>query len=188
MRRGLIALDRFAALIIGLVLVAAGAAALGWRFDLITKDRLELSGLTDIPQQGWWPWATGVGGVLLVFIGFSWLVRHLPRRGTGQLRLTGSDETGRLTADANAAASTAGKVLARTPGVRSGSGRVILDRGQLVAVLSATLEPGAEVDVVRAAAEQTGEELHRVIGRDDLHHRIELRVARDPETPARRVL
>ena len=86
MRRGLIAFDRLAALIIGIVLIAAGAAALGWRFDLIAGDRLEINGLTGVPQQNWWPWATGAGGVLLVFLGFSWLVRHLPRRGTGQLR------------------------------------------------------------------------------------------------------
>jgi len=111
MRRGLIAFDRLAAFVIGVLLIAAGAAALAWRFAIIAGDRVELDGLTDVPQQDWWPWATGAGGVLLVFLGLSWLVKHLPRRGTGQLNLTGSDETGRLTADANAAASTAGKVL-----------------------------------------------------------------------------
>jgi hypothetical protein len=185
MRRGLIAFDRLAAAVIAVVLIAAGAAALGWRYDLIpdATDRLEINGLAGLPQEAWWPWATGAGGVLLVVLGLIWLVRHLPRRGTGRLRLPGSDETGRLTADANAAASTAGHVLAQTPGVRSGSGRIVLDRGQLVAEITATLEPGADLDVVRAAAEQTGQELHRVIGRDDLHHRIELHVARHAKTP-----
>lgn len=185
MRRGLVAFDRLAAVVIAVVLIGAGAAALGWRYDLIpdVSNRLEINGLTDLPQMSWWPWATGTGGLLLAFLGLTWLARHLPRRGTGQLRLPGSDPTGRLTADANAAAGTAGKVLAQTPGVRDGSGRIMLDRGQLVAELTATLEPGADLDAVRAAAELTGEELHQVIGRDDLHHRIELRVARIAKTP-----
>ncbi|GAB3838849.1 hypothetical protein [Kribbella italica] len=185
MRRGLIAFDRFAGLIIAVVLIAAGAAALGWRYDQIPDagNRLEIAGLTDLPQMSWWPWATGAGGVLLVVLGLTWLARHLPRRGTGQLRLAGSDDTGRLTTDANSAAATAGKVLAQTPGVRDGSGRVVLDRGQLVAELTATLEPGADLDAVRAAAELASSELGQVIGRDDLYHRVELRVARGDKTP-----
>ncbi|MEU4396779.1 hypothetical protein [Kribbella sp. NPDC023855] len=185
MRRGLIAFDRLAAVVLAIVLIAAGAAALAWRHDLIpdATDRLEINGLAELPQAAWWPWATGVGGVLLVVLGLTWLARHLPRHGTGRLRLPGSDETGRLTADANAAAGAAGHVLAQTPGVRSGSGRIVLDRGQLVAEITATLEPGADLDAVRAAAEQTGQELHQVVGRDDLHHRIELRVARHAKPP-----
>ncbi|WBQ03883.1 hypothetical protein [Kribbella sp. CA-293567] len=189
MRRGLITFDRLAALVIAVVLIAAGAAALAWRYDLIpdATDRLEINGLSDLPAMAWWPWATGAGGVLLVLLGLTWLARHLPRRGTGQLRLAGSDATGRLTADASAAADTAGQVLAQTAGVRHGSGRIVLDRGQLVAELTATLEPGADLDAVRAAAEHTGQQLHQVIGRDDLYHRIELRVARNskPSTAAR---
>ncbi len=188
MRRGLIAFDRLAAFVVGVVLIAAGAAALAWRLGVLAGDRVDLDGLTGVPQQDWWPWATGTGGVLLVFLGLSWLMKHLPRRGTGQLNLTGSDETGRLTADANAAASTAGKVLAQTPGVRDGSGRIVLDRGQLVAELTATLEPDADLTAVRAAAEQTAHDLHRIIGREALHHRIKLRIAAAPSTPSRRVL
>jgi hypothetical protein len=186
MRRGLIAFDRLAALLIAAILIAAGAAALGWRYDLIPNvgDRLKIDGLTDLPQTTWWPWATGAGGVVLVVLGLTWLARHLPRRGTGQLRLTGSDETGRLTADSNAAARTAAEVLAQSPGVRAGSGRILLDRGELVAELTATLEPGADLDTVRDAAELTSNELHQVIGRPDLRHRVVLRVARADKTPA----
>ncbi|MEV6413644.1 hypothetical protein [Kribbella sp. NPDC051718] len=184
MRRGLITFDRLAALIIAVVLMAAGAAALGWRYDLIpgSSQRLEIDGLSDLSQTAWWSWAIGAGGVLLVLFGLTWLARHLPRRGTGQLRLTGSDSSGRLTTDANAAARTAGQVLAQTIGVRDGSGRIVLDRGQLVAELTATLEPSADLDVVRAAAELTSQKLHQVISRDDLHHRTELRVARTDKT------
>lgn len=185
MRRGIIALDRIAGLLIAIVLIAAGAAALGWRYDVIpdAPDRIQLEGLTDLPGEPWWPWATGAGGVLLIVLGLSWLVRHLPRRGIGRLRLPNSDDSGLLTADANAAVSAAAEALALTPGVRGGSGHVIRDRGQLVAELHCTIEPTADLTAVQAAAEQTAADLHRVLARDDLSHRIELRVARTDRTP-----
>jgi hypothetical protein len=50
------------------------------------------------------------------------------------------------------------------------------------------VEPTADLDTVRAAAERTADELHQIVGRDDLHHRIELRVARGTGKPTRRVL
>lgn len=190
MRRGLVAFDRVAASVIALAAIAAGAAALGWRYDLIPNapERIESPGLVELATMSWWPWATGAAGLVLVVVGLTWLVRHLPRRGTGQLRLTGSDASGRLTADANASAATAGQVLARTAGIRDGSGRIVLDRGQLVAELTATLEPGADLDQAASAAQTTAQQLHLVIGRDDLHHRVELRVARSDRTASCRVL
>ncbi|GAA1594076.1 hypothetical protein GCM10009804_58330 [Kribbella hippodromi] len=184
MRRGLVALDRAAALVIAVLAIGAGAAALGWRFDLLpgTPNRVEIGGLTDLTTMSWWPWATGGGGVLLTVLGLGWLARHLPRRGTGQIRLLGSGAIGSLTADAKAAVAAAGHALARTPGVRDGSGRIVLDRGQLVAELTVTLEPSADLAVVRAAAQQTSQELLCIIGRDDLRHRVELCVARSDKT------
>lgn len=189
MRRGVIVLDRLAGLLLAIVLIGAGAAALGWRYNLIPSapDRVRIDGLTDLPGQPWWPWATGAGGVLLIVFGLSWLTRHLPRRGVGQLRLPGSDATGRLTTDANAAVTAAAQALALTPGVRDGSGHVLLDRGQLVAELHCVLEPSADLTAVQAAAQRAAGDLHHVLARDDLHHRIELRVARTDKTTTTRV-
>lgn len=186
MRRAVIALDRLAAAAAGLVLIAAGAAALGWRYHRIpdAPDRIESAWITDATSAGWWPWATGTGGILLVLIGLAWLTRHFPRRGTGQLTLTGSDTTGRLTADVNATVTAAGQILAAAPGIRAAGGQVVLDRGQLVAEVHTTIEPGADLDAVRTAAEQARTDLLRIIGRDDLSCRVTLRVARHDKTPA----
>jgi hypothetical protein len=187
MGRGVIAVDRLAAFVLGVALIAAGAAALGWRFDLIpdAPARLRFSWLPDATETTWWPWATGAAGVLLVLLGLIWLLRHLRRRGVGRLRVVGSDHTGRLTADANAAVTAAGQTLTQTPGVRSCTGRMVSDRGQLVAELNLTIEPTADLATVQAAAEQASHDLHRVIGRDDLHHRVQLHVARHEETSSR---
>ena len=131
MRRGVIAVDRVAAFVLGVGLIAAGAAALGWRFDLIpdAPERLRFSWLSDTTQTAWWPWATGAAGVLLVLIGLIWLIRHFRSRGVGRLQLVGSDRTGRLTADANAAATAAGQKLFQTTGVRSSTGPQVAHHG-----------------------------------------------------------
>jgi hypothetical protein len=187
MGRGVIAMDRVAAFVLGVGLIAAGAAALAWRFDLIpdAPARLRFSWLPEATQTAWWPWATGAAGVLLVLIGLIWLIRHFRSGGVGRLQLAGSDQTGRLTADANAAATAAGHALTQTVGVRSSTGRVVSDRGQLVAELNLTIEPTADLGTVQAAAEQTSRDLHRIVGRDDLRHRVHLHVARHEEASAR---
>jgi hypothetical protein len=187
MGRGVIAVDRLAAFVLGVALVAAGAAALGWWYDLIpdAPARLRFSWLPDTTQTTWWPWATGAAGVLLVLTGLIWLIRHFRSRGVGRLRLVGSDHTGRLTADANAAATAAGHTLSQTAGVRSSTGRVVSDRGQLVAELNLTIEPTADLATVQAASEQASHDMHRIVGRDDLRHRVRLHVARHEKTSAR---
>jgi hypothetical protein len=187
MGRGVIAVDRAAAFVLGIGLTAAGAAALGWRFHLIphAPERLRFGWLADTTRTAWWPWATGAAGVFLVLIGLIWLTRHLRHSGVGRLKLAGSNHTGQLTADANAAATAAGHTLAQTAGVRNCTGRVVLDRGQLVAELSPTIEPTVDLDTVQAAAERASHDLHRVLGRDDLYHRVQLHVARHDRAQTR---
>jgi hypothetical protein len=187
MGRGVIAVDRAVAFVLGAGLTAAGAAALGWRFHLIpdAPERLRVGWLADTTRTAWWPWATGAAGVLLVLIGLIWLIRHLRRSGVGRLKLASSDRTGQLTADADAAATAATHTLTQTTGLRNCTGRVILDRGQLVAELNPTIEPTADLDTVRAAAERASHDLHRILGRDDLYHRVQLHVARHDKAPTR---
>ena len=187
MGRGVVAVDRAAAFVLGAGLIAAGAAALGWRFHLIpdAPERLRLGWLAATTRTAWWPWATGTAGVLLVLIGLIWLTRHFRRSGVGRLKLAGSDHTGRLTADADAAAAAAGHTLAQTAGVRNCTGRVVLDRGQVVAELNPTIEPTAGLDTIQAAAERASDDLHRIFGRDDLYHRVQLHVARHDKAPTR---
>jgi|tagenome__1003787_1003787.scaffolds.fasta_scaffold20897597_2 hypothetical protein len=187
MGRGVVAVDRVAAFVLGIGLIAGGAAALGWWFDLIpdAPERLRVSWLPDITRTAWWPWATGAAGTVLVLLGLTWLVRHFRSRGVGRLRLAGADRNGRLTADADAAANAAGHALTQTAGVRSCAGSVVSDRGQLVAELKLTIEPTADLGAVQVAAEQTTRELHRIVQRDDLRHRVRLHVARSEQTQAR---
>lgn len=190
MRRRVIALDRVFGTVAALCLLAAGGALIAWRYGELpsTANRITAGPWTDPATGEWWPWATGAGGVAAILLGLWWLVRHLPQRVGGRFALPGGDRSGRLTADAHSAVDAAAQALARTPGIRDGSGQVVADRGQLVAELTCTIEPTADLDAVHAAATRTAAELATVVALPTIHTRVRFRVARtDKTTPLPRV-
>lgn len=177
--RSTIAIDRLAALVVALVLVIVGAAAIAWWFDLgASPESLDVSGLSSSTDTAWWPWATAVVGALLVVIGLRWLVAHLPRRGVSHLSLPGSGPTGRLRVGARPVGSAAAASLRATPGVTSCNGRVLRERGQLVASLRADVAADADLRAVAGAADRVAADLAGVLGRDDVRCEVMLRVAR----------
>jgi hypothetical protein len=184
MRRSVLGLDRILAILLGLILLAVGAAAAGWHSGGLRRlwpafpKRLSSAGATDVLNAGWWPWTAAGVGTLTVLLGLAWLVAHLPRRGVGLLVLPGSGKTGRLLVDPAGSASTAAEVLADSPGVRSAHSRVLHDRGQLVVALTGTIDPRANLTDVIAATDAVAADLQAVLGRGDARARIRLTVAR----------
>jgi len=179
MSRSTLALDRIATLVVGLVLLAAGGAALLWWFDLVSwfPRLLDLSAVKDAIGQPWWPWAWGAAGVVLVLLGLWWAAAHIPDRGVGELKLPGSSADGKLRAASTPVAQAAAAALQGANGVRTVRGRIVRERGQLVARLSATIEAGADLHAVAAAADQVATELAAVLDRDDVHCQVRLKVA-----------
>lgn len=54
---------------------------------------------------------------------------------------------------------------------------MVRDRGQLVARLSAVIEPECDLKVVAARADEVSAQLRQVLDRDDVRCSVELRVA-----------
>lgn len=183
MSRGVMGWDRVAAFVLGLLLLAAGLAVVGWWTGYLddvwsaAPDALDTSAAADLAGETWWPWALGVAGALLVLLGLWWLLSHIPRRGTGPLRLQGSGSGGELSIDGGQATQAAAEALAQTPGVRAASGTFARDRGELVAGLRVTIDPTADLDEVASAVEVASADLHRVLGRDDVRCRAQVSVA-----------
>ena len=179
MSRGVIAFDRFASFLVGTVLIAAGGFALVWWLDLFSwlPPALNTSPVTDTTSQPWWPWVAGLVGAVLALLGLRWLAGHLPNSGVGELTLPGSGSQGKLRAAAAPVAKAAAEVLEATPGVRSATGRVLRERGQLVARLRATIEAEADLQAITSAADQVAADLAQVLERDDLHLQVQLKVA-----------
>lgn len=192
MSRTVQAVDRTVVLLIGVLLAATGlllacwyAAGQGWfTAPFAAPDRLDTTGVDTVTGAAWWPWALGAAGVLLVLLGLRWLAAHLPDRGVGRLRIAGGDPTGRLEADAGSVTDAAADALARTEGVQSARGRLRRERGQLVATIHATVERGADLEVVAHACDQVSSDLAQVLGRDDVRCSVRLQVAhRDRALP-----
>jgi hypothetical protein len=184
MSRAVLALDRILTFLLGLLLLAAGAAAVAWwagqlgRVWPTVPDTLSLGAASSAVGAPWWPWAAGVVGVVAMLLALRWLIAHVPRRNVGTLALPGTPGPGGLRIDPGAAATTAAQVLAEIPGVRSAHGTVHHDRGELVAALSATIEPTADLTTVVDHTERVSAELGHVLGIDAARCRVQLSVAR----------
>jgi hypothetical protein len=180
MRRGTVLTDRVVCLLLGLLLLAFGAGAAVWGTDRVSPltGPLDLGPLPDATNKTWWPWAVGVAGAVLILLGLRWLLAHVPARGTGPIRLDGSGRQGRLLADGRPIADTAAQVLAETPGVRSARGRVLRERGRVVARLDAAVEPDADLSEIAVAADEVSAQLRNMLGRPDLDCRVQLHTTR----------
>jgi len=190
-KRSVLGLDRLAAFVVGLVLLALGVALVlwwgGWLAGLWPRapQELTLQTATDAFATSWWPGASLAAGVVLGLLALWWLLAHRPHRSTGPVRLTGSDGSGGLLLDGSAAVSTAADVLEDTPGVRSARGKLVRDRGALVAEVHAVVEPTADLERVVSGAEEALTDLADVLGRPDIRGRVRLDVARDVRREAR---
>ncbi|WP_127784421.1 hypothetical protein [Rhodococcus sp. X156] len=180
MSRVTVGIDRFFAFVIGAALVALGVLGILWQADELpwAQDALQASWIVTATEQGWWPWAAGAAGVVLVLLGLWWLAAHVPRARLTEIRLPGSGTRGILRADVGAVANAAASSLGATHGVRSATGRASLDRGRPTIVLTATVDPSADLATVRDAAERVREEVDSALDGSELATRLHVRVAR----------
>lgn len=187
MTRGALNLDRLVVLVIGVALVVAGIAGIAWWAGWFPGDpgSVHATGLVTSTRRPWWPWAVGAAGVIGALLALRWLLAHVPRHGVKQLTLPGSGDQGRLDVSTSAVTDAACEELGATRGVRSATSHTRTDRGQLVAVFDVTVEQGADLAAVAAAADSVAGQLRSVLGRDDLSCRINLKPASHGRTLSR---
>jgi hypothetical protein len=176
-----LAVARVVAVVLGILLVVAGLAAMAWSLDLLGEvwpqapDQLATAGAQDVAQQIWWPWVLGVVGVVLALLALWWLTALVPTPAVRTLDLPGSGAAGHLWVDAGETADAAVRTLAEriwsTPDGGRGRGRVVTEGGRLV--LDTRVPLSLDVDLADAAqaADGTAALVHDVLGRDDLLYR-----------------
>lgn len=147
------AADRPAAAVIGLVLLAAGATVIDWRFDFVgVWSRLDTSLIDAILDADWFPWVALGGALLLAGLALWWLLARLPYPVEGRVALagTGSD---RIDLDVRSVAPRLRADLERhAPVDRVSSRRFELRGGQLIR-LHAHVDPRADGEsLIKAAA------------------------------------
>lgn len=184
MSRTVRVIDRLATLLVALVLLGVGAAALWWwsgRSSL--PGTVDTASVDDVLAAAWWPAVTLVAGLVLVLLGLRWLLAHARRSTVDKLHLPGSGDAGRLEVAGSGIADAAAEAFADTLGVRSASGRVVDDRGQLVLRISATIESDADLTRLAERADVVAADLARALDRPDLRCSVELSTARLPALP-----
>ncbi|NHA70133.1 hypothetical protein [Phycicoccus flavus] len=125
MTRSTLRTDRAVGLLLGLLLLAVGTLVVLWWARVLTgPERLTLAGADGLADTAWWPWAAGLGGLVLGALGLSWAAAHLRRVSVRSVSLDGSGEEGRLRLRLDALASAAADSAADRIAVESASGSV----------------------------------------------------------------
>lgn len=180
MSRTLTALDRVAVLVLALLLIAVGAGAALWQSGRVTQlhGALTAPWLRTATAAGWWPWAVGAAGVLLVVLALRWIAAHIRSSRIGEVRLSGSSTTGRLTANLGALATAAATSVQDTPGVGTATGRALDDRGRRTLAITVTLDPHADLPTITAATDRACHDLAAALGDPTVATRVHLHTAR----------
>lgn len=167
MTRATVLLDRIAVFVLGLLLVAAGVAAvMWWQGRLAGGGPVQLAAPLKDVDASWWPWACGGVGATLVIVGLWWLSGHRRTPRVRDLRLPDEARTdGALSADAASVASAAADVLAQHPAVLKASARASVENSAPTITVTATvaarraLEPAVRAadDIAATVAHMLGE-------------------------------
>ncbi|MBJ7339806.1 alkaline shock response membrane anchor protein AmaP [Mycolicibacterium sp.] len=146
------AVDRFAALVVGIALLALGAGLVLWNTTVLpdVPRTLTAPGLTTAAQTAGWPWALLGIGIVLVVVALRWLLAHTPAAKVKRLPLSGTD-AGSITIDLGEVASAAGHALEQSFDVESAGGKAVIDRGTRTVDLTVHVAPTARAHDLVAA-------------------------------------
>lgn len=166
MTRLAVAFDRVATLLAGLILLAAGAAAVAWQRGALVDGRsLSFGPAADATRTDWWPWASGGVGALLVILGIRWLLTHRPARKASRVTLeTPAASLPRSTADAASVAHAAAIAIRRDPAVLKASGAAVIERGTPTVAITATVTARHGLHAGARAADETADVVGAMLG------------------------
>lgn len=166
MTRGTVLGDRVATFVIGVLLLAAGVAAvLWWQGRLAGGRPVQLPAPLRDVDASWWPWACGGVGAALVIVGLWWLSGHRRTPRVRDLRLPDEARTdGALSADADSVASAAADVLAQHPAVVKASGRASVENRAPTITLTATVAARRSLQLAVLAADDAAATVAHMLG------------------------
>lgn len=192
MTRGLRAWNRVAAFIVGLILVAGGAAAIAWWHGDLARWWPDAPIALDPnqynpPTASWWPWVLLGAGVVLVIVALWWLAAHLRTTRVSSIRLSGSDERGTLALSTGAAVDHLGHLVRALPRVTGYRGRLVRERKRPVLAATVRVTPDADLPELTERLTELTAEFVRASSLPDLGVRVRVQVARRSGKPRHEV-
>ena len=131
--------DRLAALVVGAVLMAIGAALVLWDTSVLPgiPRTVHVAGPRAATETGWWVWALAAVGIVLVVVSVRWLFAHTPAAKVKRMTLR-SNDSGSIGVDLGEVADAAAVALSRSLDAESASGKAVIDRGTRTVDLTVT--------------------------------------------------
>ncbi|QNG20033.1 alkaline shock response membrane anchor protein AmaP [Rhodococcus triatomae] len=160
------AVDRVVAFLVGLALLAAGAAAIVWNTDLVSgaPEHLTTPWFDSVRAAGWYPWLLGGAGLALTLLALRWLFAHGPASKVRRLVVPTDGAGGVVSVDVGEIASAAAVAAESVPEVLSADGRAVVDRGVPTVELDVTVSLAGGIDTALASTEQVREQLSAMVG------------------------
>jgi hypothetical protein len=146
------AIDRPAAAVFGLLLLAAGGVIADWRFDFAgVWTRFDPDAADSAVDADWFPWTALAAAIVLAILALWWLLARLPRAAEGRVALaaTGSD---RIDLDARSVAPRLRADLERNAPVDHVTSRRLDRKGGQLIRLRAHVDPRADGESLIKAA------------------------------------
>ena len=177
MTRSASTLDRLAALVFGLALIALGVGLLVWNTDWITG----IPQIITAPgaETGWWPWAVAAAGIVLVAIALRWLFTHTPKAKMKNLRLSGGN-AGSISADLGEVADAAARVLGQSTQAHSAKGRAIIDRGTRTIDLTVTAHSPTTLSALIESIDSVNTQIACMLGDPTIATRTSIHIDKHP--------
>jgi hypothetical protein len=158
-------IDRLAALVFGLALIALGVGVLVWNTYWIpgVPEKITAPGLVAATNADWWPWAVAGVGILLVLIALRWLVVHTPKSRVRALPLS-TGGVGAISVDLGQVADAAARALQRNADALSAKGRAVVDRGARTIDLDVTAYSPTTLTALVESVDEVNRQIVGVLG------------------------
>lgn len=170
--------DRVVVTVVGLALVAAGAAILAIALDLLAPPDLTGMARTALEQLEAWPDAAVIAVTAIVAIlGAAYSIRHLlpahQQRAVSDLELPSGDGRHRTEVRGRALSKVVEADLRRLPSVRSSSARLVSAAPPSIDA-DVTTSLSCDLDELREHVAGVAERLDRALGRSDVLMRVRI--------------
>ncbi|UIJ35610.1 alkaline shock response membrane anchor protein AmaP [Allobranchiibius sp. GilTou73] len=178
-------IDRFATIVVALLLIFLGLVLIDWRYHLVLHSYSHRISLGPVPAwaaSSWWPWVFALATLVLGLIGVWWLLAHLRTTTTKQTKMPQSDPHGTITLDTASLASAVADSLQKSgpfSSVKASTARV----GASTAVLvTAHLDQHADGASIQEATRALQEQLRSAFPDQGVIARVLLDQPRSPRS------
>lgn len=157
--------DRLAAAVFGLALIAIGVGVLVWNTHWIpgVPQSITAPGLVSATNARWWPWAVAGVGLVLVLVALRWLFSHTPKARVKALPLA-SGAAGSISVDLGQVADAAASALQLSANSHGAKGKAVIDRGSRTIDLVVTAYSPTTVTPLIATVDGVSGQITEMLG------------------------